>query len=86
MVSSSQLFVLSGKLWYNNGVASEQREQEKERISIMIKVTTASGKVIKMDVANAYNNGGFGAAMAVLNAAKMAMGNDEVVSMEVEED
>lgn len=52
----------------------------------MIKITTASGKVIKMDVANAYNNGGFGAAMAVLNAAKMAMGNDEVVSMEVEED
>lgn len=52
----------------------------------MIKITTASGKVIKMDLASAYNDGGINAAMAICEIAKMAMGNDKAISCEYVKD
>lgn len=52
----------------------------------MIKITTKSGKVIKMDIAAAYNKGGYAAAMAMMEAAMGVMGNDKVVSMEQYDD
>lgn len=52
----------------------------------MIKITTKSGKVIKMDIANAYNKGGNAAAMAMMEAAMGVIGNEKVVSMEQYDD
>ena len=52
----------------------------------MLKFTTESGKVIKMNLADAYNEGGVEAAIEMVAVARMAVGGENFIKVDYVED